>query len=199
MCDLLGWTPRYSWREIPSWKSHHSPREDLQAAHVISTVLGIDLLTCSVWAVINKPAQFLENVKICLKYKGYCPFFRTSQSLNEASQQLTSPPPTNPLFPPLEQRGVVWTEADCHGMTNDGWLQFNYTLRVSLICAWVEINEAFHYRTQLAELWRFIFVIFQMQNWCVWGRTLLSLSLHPFVVWLYSMHISIVLAADYSR
>lgn len=118
---------------------------------------------------------------------------RTTSSLNRHSQCSTS----TQTIPTSGAVRVIWTEAERHGMTNDWWLQFNYTLRVSLICGWLERNEAFQYSSQSEELWQYIFVIFQILH--DGERTLLSLWVYPFVICLQSMPTPIVLSSDYRR
>lgn len=112
--------------------------------------------------------------------------FGTSQTVYVNAVKFS---PKHTSRPPLRNQHLWSREGYLdRGMTNDGWFQFNYTLRVSLICGWVERNEAFQYRTQPVELRRYIFVIFQTQIWRVCERTVLLLSAHPFVVFILCIH-----------
>lgn len=155
--------------------------------------LGVGVLICRgrLWR-INPHIFFKEKCSNMLMFRHHWNrrdiiFFRTSEmvyvNVSEFSSPQThsQPSPNKRTIPTSGAERVIWTEADCHGMTNDGWLQFNYTLRVSLFCGWLAINEAFQYRTQSVEFWQYIFVIFQTQILCVCERTL-TISLSPLLL-----------------
>lgn len=149
------------------------------------------------WYIVGGNEEFLNpKIQVLLSFSDI-----TNALLNWAkfsTKHTPSQSSSSKLAAPISRaERVIWTEADCHGMTNDGWLQFNYTQGITYL--WLARNKwSFSIPFTVCGITAiYLCHFFFIQIWCVCEKThTLTISVSP--TGIYNAHIPIVLAADYS-